>query len=273
MKYGICSNMVVGDLRSGGIEIIETIARLGYDYIELTLHQLTALLQPDFKSITKRIKNSGIRCECCNNFFPPSMKLTGPDARLPVITEYVKHALGNASQLGAGIVVFGSGPAKTVPPGFPKGEAILQLIELCRKMAPIAADNGITIVIEHLRKEECNIINTAFEGMQLAKQAESANIQLLIDYFHLTAEKESPDIILAASGYIKHIHFAKTEGRSFPVNAEEEAGYEHFFGNLKKIGYNERISLEGYSSNFEEDAKKSIAFLDQIFLKDKPSHR
>ena len=60
--------------------------------------------------------------------------------------------LDRAARLGAGIVVFGSGPAKTVPPGFPKGEAILQLIELCRKLAPIAADNGIIIVIEPLRK-------------------------------------------------------------------------------------------------------------------------
>lgn len=270
MKFGVCSCMVVNDLRSGGIEVVETIARLGYDYIELTLQHLTRLDQDDFNGIIKRIRNSGIKCDCCNNFFPPDMKLTGPEINLNIITEYAKKALGRANQLGASIVVFGSGPAKTIPPGFPKGEAMFQLIELCKKLGPIAADNGITIVIEPLRREECNIINTASEGMQLAKQAESANIQLLIDYYHLTVEKENPDIILAASDYIKHIHFAKSEGRLFPVNAEEEIGYDNFLGNLKKIGYNERISLEGYSTNFEEDAKKSISFLNQLFSNDKP---
>jgi D-psicose/D-tagatose/L-ribulose 3-epimerase len=268
MKFGVCSSMVVNDLRSGGIEVIETIARLGYDYIELSLTHLAALPQSDFQGIKKRIKNSGIRCECCNNFFPPEMKLTGRVVNMPKIEEYSKHALGRASQLGAGIVVFGSGPAKTVPPGYPKGEAILQLIELCRKLAPIAANNGIVIVIEPLRKAECNIINNTFEGMQLAKQAESANIQLLIDYFHSAAEKENPDIIMAASRYIKHIHFAKSKGRSFPVNPKEEAGYDLFFNNLIKIGYDERISIEGYSSNFEEDAVKSYSFLKKIFPKD-----
>jgi D-psicose/D-tagatose/L-ribulose 3-epimerase len=268
MKFGICSSMVVNDLRSGGIEVIETLARLGYDYIELSLAHLATLPVSDFQKITRRIKDAGIPCECCNNFFPPAMKLTGPGVNLPEITEHAKHALGRARQLGASIVVFGSGPAKTIPPGFPKGEAILQLIELCRKLAPIAADNGIIIVIEPLRKVECNIINTAFEGMQLARLTESANIQLLIDYFHLAVEKENPDVILAASRYIKHIHFAKSKGRSFPVNSKEEAGYSRFFSNLKKIGYNERISIEGYSSNFEEDAIKSYSFLKKIFPKD-----
>lgn len=265
--------MVVNDLRSGGIEVIESVAKLGYDYIELSLVHLATLPESEFKSIIGRINNSGIHCDCCNNFFPPEMKLTGHLVNMPNIEEYAKHALDRAARLGASIVVFGSGAAKTVQPGFPKGEAILQLIELCRKLAPIAADNGITIVIEPLRREECNIINTAFEGMQLAKQAESTNIQLLIDYFHLTVEKESPDIILAASAFIKHIHFAKTEGRSFPVNPDEEVGYKHFFANLKKIGYNDRISLEGYSTNFEADAKKSISFLEKIFLGDKTLHK
>jgi len=264
--------MVVNDLRSGGIEVIESLAKLGYDYIELSLVHLATLPESEFKGIIGRINNSGIHCDCCNNFFSPEMKLTGRVVNMPKIEEYSKHALGRAAQLGVSIVVFGSGAAKTVPPGFPKGEAILQLIELCRKLAPIAADNGITIVIEPLRKEECNIINTAFEGMQLAKQAGSANIQLLIDYFHLTAEKENPDIIMAASRYIKHIHFAKTKGRSFSANPGEETGYDRFFSNLKKIGYNERISIEGYTSNFDEDAKKSYAFLNQIFIKNISSH-
>jgi D-psicose/D-tagatose/L-ribulose 3-epimerase len=264
MKIGLCGSMVVPSLKYGGIEVIDTIARLGYDYIELSIAHLAALPPDEFLQVKKRIADSGIPCESCNNFFPPEIKLIGLDADLKKIKNHAENALEKAAELGAKIVVFGSGPAKTVPQGFPKGDAYLQLIEICKMLDSLAAKNGITIAIEPLRKAECNIINTAFEAMQLSKAAEAEHVKILVDYYHLSEEKESLDIVLAASEYIKHIHFAKVKGRSFPQEIDEDAGYQPFFRNLKKIGYNSRISVEAFSTDFENDAAKSIRFLRHV---------
>lgn len=70
--------------------------------------------------------------------------------------EYVEKALYRASQLGVEFIVFGSGPAKAVPEGFPMEVAWKQLVDLLRVMDTAAKKHSITIVIESLRKQECN---------------------------------------------------------------------------------------------------------------------
>lgn len=51
-----------------GIEFLGKIAELGYDYVELPLAEMTALLDEEFEEIKKTVERSGIRCETCNNF-------------------------------------------------------------------------------------------------------------------------------------------------------------------------------------------------------------
>ena len=36
------------------------------------------------------VERSGLRCEACNNFFPPQVRLTGPAADLPAALEYAE---------------------------------------------------------------------------------------------------------------------------------------------------------------------------------------
>ncbi len=87
---------------------------------------------------------------------------------------------------------------------------------------------------------------------------------MLVDYYHLDAENESPDILLEAASDIRHVHLANPANRSFPKSLNENPGYQLFFENLKKIKFNERISVEAFSDNFQEDAKASVNFMNQI---------
>jgi sugar phosphate isomerase/epimerase len=67
------------------------------------------------------------------------------------------------------ILCFGSGGARRVPDGFSKDEAFAQLVAFGTRIAPEAKAHGITVVIEPLRRQETNIINTAAEGFALVK--------------------------------------------------------------------------------------------------------
>ncbi len=87
---------------------------------------------------------------------------------------------------------------------------------------------------------------------------------MLVDYYHLDAENESPDILLEAASDIRHVHLANPADRSFPKSWEENPGYQLFFENLKRINYNGRVSVEAFSDDFQEDAKASFNFLSQI---------
>lgn len=262
MKFGCCGNMITGGC---GVDIIEQLKEIGYDYIELSLSHIAQIKQEQFKILKDRIKNTGIKCEVCNNFFPHDLKLTGTNVSCGEIKKYINNSIERASKIGAEVIVFGSGIAKNVPDDFPINKAWEQLINLLRYIDNIANTNDIIIAIEPLRREECNIINTVSEGLSLVRKVNRKNIKLLVDYYHMTYQNEEPKIIIKARDYIQHIHFANVNGRVFPKNILENKEYKKFIKELMNINYNKRVSVEAYSKNFYNDAKKSLEFLRNYF--------
>jgi len=115
MRFGCCLNMVASDADGTGIEHIEKLSELGYDYVELPLAEMMMLSEEKFDSLKRRVQDSGIACEVCNNFFPKTMRLTGEEVHMDTILTYAEKALDRARELGVQYVVFGSGPAKNVP--------------------------------------------------------------------------------------------------------------------------------------------------------------
>jgi len=251
--------MVAMEPDTTGVDIFEEHEEIGYDYIELSLAHLMELSEPEFLTMKARIDNCRIRCEACHNFFPPSIRLTGDEADMGRAMEYVERALARSFQLGVEVIVFGSAGAKNVPEGFPMEKSWDQIVDLLRNVDPVAGKYGITIAIEPINKSESNIVNTTKEGLRLLKHVSGENIQLLVDYYHLMIEKESPDIILRAAEHVKHIHFAEVKGRVYPTVFEKS--YLPFFANLKKARYEGRISIEAYSEDFGKDAAHSLVLL------------
>lgn len=262
MKIGCCTNMIATAADGAGVEFVEKLADFGFDYIELPLAEMTALPEEDFATLVGRVNKSGIRCETCNNFFPKTMRLTGANVVDAEVDAYIDKALARARRLGVDRVVFGSGPAKNVPEGFPLRNGYLQVVDLLRRAAPVARAAGITIVIEPLRKGECNLINSFAEGCALARDVDDANVRVLVDYYHLTEEKEpAQNIREFGREFLRHVHFARCAGRSYPDSPEEDNGYQDFFAALRDCKYDLRVSLEAYSKNFDGDAPLALAFL------------
>jgi D-psicose/D-tagatose/L-ribulose 3-epimerase len=262
MRIGYCTNLIATQTGGTGSEWIEKGKENGFDYVELPLAQMVDLNDKEFLSLKGKIGSSGLKCEACNNFFPANIRLTGNDVDYGKTEAYLDKALGRAAQLGVKVIVLGSPKSKNVPEGYPMDKAWSQLVELLRNIDPLVRTRGITVVIEPLNKGESNIINTAAEGLQLAKAVDRENIKLLIDYYHMVVEKEDPEIILDAGSYIKHIHFANPAGRVYP--AEKVDGYIRFMDLLKRIGYEGRISVEAYTKDFCHDAKRSVEILRQL---------
>jgi len=266
MKVGCCLNMIASTSDGIGLEHIHYLKKLGYDYAELPLAQIMALPEDEFRHLLVTVEEAGIPCEACNNFFPSELRLTGKDVDSDKIDDYVGKALERARKLGTKIVVFGSGKAKNIPEEFPLNEGYTQIVELLRRIAPIAREKNIVIVIEPLRKEECNLINTFKEGCQLADCIETEEIRVLVDFYHLTQEGESIEYLKEHGvDYLRHVHFANPQGRVYPTTIDE-ADYGPFIEALKAIQYDARISCEAYSKDFLLDGSNALCFLKQNLL-------
>ena len=261
MKYGVCGFLTAKNADGAEFDLIPAARAAGYDYLEMPLSTIAALSEAEFAGVKQKVIESKFPVEACNVFFPRSLRLTGPDVDWKQVEDYVKLALGRAGQLGAKVVVFGSGGSRQVPEGFPMEQAWLQLVQLLRMIEPIAAVNGITVVIEPLNDKETNIIHTGAEGFALAKLVDRPHIRLLLDLFHMSLMKEDFGIAVTASGYVRHAHFAKPEGRVYPSVIEDE--FRAFFGGLKRGGYDGRVSVEAGFSNFAVDAPRALAVMKQ----------
>ena len=291
MRFGCCGSLVAAGPDRTGVEIVEKMAGYGYDYIELPLAEMMELRGEEFAALCRRVEESGIRCEVCNNFFPGNLRLTGPDADPGRIREYYTRALDRAARLGVKVIVFGSAGAKRVPDGFGRPAAWQQVVDVTRASGEAAAAHGITIAIEPVRHPDCNIINTFAEGVQLARTVELENVRFLVDFYHMVCEQESPDVLRRyGAEYLRHVHFSYPaipeidgvrdparintiyEGelnrrgwwRTYP-SCREEWDYSGFVQALKDCGYDGRISLEAPVRDFDRQAPQALAFLKTLF--------
>ena len=255
-------NILVGYCTS--LKNLEAAKAAGFDYVELGATEIANLTDEEFAAAAARIKTLGIATPVANLFLPSTLKVTGPDINPDAQMAHVKKAFTRLAQLGTGIVVFGSGGARRVPEGFAKEEAFKQLVDFGRRAAREAANHKITIAIEPLRRQESNIINTAGEGLELVKAIDHPNFQLMIDFFHLASEKEDPEIVIRAKDHLRHLHFANPTGRVFPLKWDE-FDYAPFFANLKKIGYDKRISMEGGTKDLAAEGPITVALLKKAF--------
>lgn len=265
MRIGCCVNMVTKSPDVSGIDLLPDMVRLGFDYAELSLAHLCRLSDGDFYARKSEMIATGMQLEACNNFFPSDIRLTGEDTDKNRITTYLDRAIRRAEELGVQLIVFGSGPARMVPEGYSREKATDQLTDLLKLIGNYARSSGITIAIEPLRKQECNIINTYREALRLADFVNEKNIKCVLDFFHLFEEKEDLAVILEDKDKLVHVHFSDPAGRSFPKKANQ-AVYKDYFSNLHCAGYNNRISIEAFSVDFNKDAENALNMLREIAI-------
>lgn len=258
MKFGICTSPA-----ALGEQLLENITKLkaaGAEYLEFPV----ASVQPsedekEFIELKSQLADSPLQVEAFNGFLPATQRITGPEVGLPAVLEFVRIALSRCKALGGDIVVLGSAGARSVPEGFETARAREQFIEFCRAAAPIAEDEGVTIVIEPLNAKEDNLILSVAEGAEIVDEVKHPSIQLLADFYHMVEEDEPLQNIVDAGERLRHTHLADL-GRVVPGFAPEgEADFVGFFRALKEAGYTQReparCSFEGrYQDMFSQTA-------------------
>src|SRR3954471_12567878 len=154
MKFGICTTL----------DHAPAAKAAGWDYIEECVQTLLQGELPEAQwDGLARVKASPLPVLSANMLVPASIKITGPDARIENLREYMTAVLKRAALVGIHTLVFGSGGARNVPDNFDRNNARQQIIEFAKMSADLALEYKVTIVLEHLNQTECNIVNSVKE--------------------------------------------------------------------------------------------------------------
>lgn len=151
-----------------------------------------------------------------------------------------------------------------MPEGFPRGRAWKQLADFLRLANNCAAGHGLKIVIEPLRREECNIINLISEAVELAALLDLPHVAVLGDTYHMWSGGESLSALAEAGELLCHMHIACPEGRAFPREndpAHNRGEYKELFRVLGGMGYTDRISIEAGCTDLPRDAAAALSLL------------
>lgn len=243
-----------------------TALKYGFDYHEPSVSEIAGMSDTGFQKFKQQVLASPIRCKRLNFFttppaeFPdlPTLRVVGNDASMDQLTNYVERSLERCKQLGAVIVVWGSGGSRNVPAGFSRDRAWAQIKDFLRMTDSIARAKNIVVAIEPITEKNCNIITTGAEAMKLMEEVGRPNIRMMIDYYQMRSMNENPDIVWRARAGIVHLHFANPKG-IWPKDPAEDAEYSHFFSLVKRMNYRGGISIEA-KGTFEQDAAGSLAF-------------
>lgn len=254
MRYGVCIGSHAEKLR--------VLKDCGYDFAEVTLSAIADWNEEQIAAFCAESERTGIFAEAANGFFAfPEGSLTGADADFSAIEAYTRRALRNAARLGVKVAVLGSGKARKIPDDTDREAGTERFCRVLRIAGTVGAEEGIGIVIEPLNPAETNLVNSVAEGLELCRRTNHPNVSVLADFYHMAVVGEEPDILGACGTQLHHVHLAAPD-RQIPTDPAQMPLAAAYAAQLKKIGYDRRISLEGnFTADWEENARKTRAFL------------
>ncbi len=245
----------------GSYEKAGLFAAVGCDFFEDNVSRFLIPEQSDaeFDNILKLHNSLPIKSRSFVSFFPGNMRAVGPELHHEAMLERADKSLERAKACGASNIVFGSGGSRRIPDGFDAQKAKEQFIELCKKMAPLAAKHGITISLEPLNKGETNFINSLADGAEIVQAVNQPYFKLLADIYHMMREDEPASEIVKYKKIIVHTHIAEKENRTAPGIAGDD--FRPYLKALQKAKYKGGLSLECRWQNIDEEAAIGIKAL------------
>jgi sugar phosphate isomerase/epimerase len=256
MKLGLCSS----------VSNAATIRSAGFDFVEenvqglLHAHDQTA----DQWRGADLALSSPLPVPSANSMVPGHLKITGPSADPIALAKYMTVALSRARRVGIGTIVFGSGGARAVPDGFSHTTATDQIVTFLKSVAPLAEDNGVTLVVEHLNRKECNILNGIAECADVVRRVNHPAVRLLFDSYHFWMDGLDLRELADNIDLVRHVHLADHAGR-VPPGVSGKNDYRPVFALLKKAGYGGRLAVESAPFDIVAQGPEITRFVRQAY--------
>jgi sugar phosphate isomerase/epimerase len=259
MRFGICAPY----------REVAALKSCPFDYLEESVQRflLPERPQEEFEKCWQEARQLPVPIEAANSLLPADLTVVATPSRLvdtKRLERYMKTALQRAEQVGIRIIVFGSGSARACPPGYNRADAVQQIGAHLSQWSDWAQRRRVQIVLEPLRYEETNTLNTVAESGTLVASIGKPGARLLADVYHMACNNESPEDILLWASLLSHVHVAEKQDRAAPGRYGED--FRPYFSALHQADYDRRISIECNWQNFAAEVGPAIETLREQWM-------
>jgi len=200
---------------------------------------------------------------------PKGLHVSSPDAALRARSwDHIRGLIDLCADLGpGGVMVFGSPRQRCTTGGLTRSEATRNYIDGLAGVAPQACARGVTILVEALPANQCDVIQTLEEAARIVNEISSPAVRTMFDV-HNAIDESEPHAALVERYFelIGHVHVNELDGRHCG-----SAGYDFrpVLEVLQRRGYTGWISLEAFdfSPGPERLADESLRHLESVIRK------
>ena len=195
---------------------------------------------------------------------PKGLHVTGPDAALRRRSwDHIRDLIDLCADLGPdGVMVFGSPKQRSTTGGLSRAEATRNYVEGLAGVAPHAESRGVTVLVEALPDNQCDVVQTLAEAVGIVQEIGSPAIRSMFDV-HNAIDEEVPHAALVDRyfEFIRHVHVNELDGRYCGTGGYD---FAPVFDVLARRGYGGWISLEAFdfSPGAERLAQESLRHLE-----------
>ncbi len=196
---------------------------------------------------------------------PKGLHVTTPDEILRARSwQHIRHLVDLCADLGPdGVMVFGSPKQRGTTGGLTPAQATRNYIDGLAGVAPHAASRSVTILVEALPADQCDVIQTLDEAAAIVREIASPAVRTMFDVHNAVNEKEPhAQLVRRYFDLIRHVHVNEMDGGHCGTGTYD---FKPVLTELRKRGYAGWISLEAFdfTPGPERIAKDSLRHLER----------
>jgi D-psicose/D-tagatose/L-ribulose 3-epimerase len=258
LKFGVNMLIWTANVTEEHFPLLPQIRKQGFDGVELPFFNPEGY--PTAR-VRKELEANGLESTLCV-IMAPGTSLIDTDASVRRKgLDHVKKVIEKAAELGSKLI---AGPIYS-PVGYLPGrrrteDEFSHAIDSYRELSASLDEHDITLAIEPLNRFETYFLNTAADGVALCDAVNHPRVGLLIDTFHSNIEEKDVAAAYSIAGrHLKHVHTCEND-RGIPGSGHVE--WPAVFTTLKKLGYDNWLTIESFGFNIKEIAAAAAIWRD-----------
>ncbi len=196
---------------------------------------------------------------------PKGLQVTSPNAALREKSwRHIEALIGLCADLGEdGVMVFGSPKQRETTGGLSPKDATRNFIDGLARIAPLAGERGVTVLVEALPANQCDVITSLAQAAEVVKEIGHPAVRTMFDT-HNAVEEAEPHATLIERYFdiIRHVHVNEMDGTQ-----PGTGGYNFYpvLETLARKNYAGWVSLEvfDFSPGPERIAAESFDYLNK----------
>jgi D-psicose/D-tagatose/L-ribulose 3-epimerase len=196
---------------------------------------------------------------------PKGLHVTTPDRDLRERSWlHITGLIDLCADLGEnGVMVFGSPKQRCAVDGLTPAEAAQNFATGLANVAPHARHRGVTVLVEALPLNQCDVITTLAEAVAIVNQVNSPAVRTIFDTHNAVDESESHAALLDRYfDLIRHVHINELDGRHPGTGSYD---FKPVLDVLRRREYGRWVSLEAFdfTPGPEKIANDSLRFIEK----------